>query len=142
MGGNMPLTTEFPLLIPGYFDGELSARNFACFNAQYALPLDPAKSWSLNPIGSVAAVDYLPGMAQAGSFNSGVGMGLGYRSHSGAWEALASYGYGFEAIRSSGRGGQSVGFFLQIDLEARHPGRPSELDDFRGFLHLNPANSP
>ena len=64
----------------------------------------------------------------------GVGIGLGYRSRSGAWQALASYGYGFEAIRSDGRGGQSIGIMLQIDLEARHPGGPSKLDDFRGFL--------
>jgi hypothetical protein len=134
LGGDMPLTSEFPLLIPGYFDGELSARNFACFNAQYTLPLDPSKRWSLNPIGSVAEVDYLPGMAQPGHFNSGAGIGLGYRSRSGAWEALATYGYGFEAIRSDGRGGQTVGILVQIDLEARHPGNSSKLDDFRGFL--------
>ena len=134
LGGNMPLTSEFPLLIPGYFDGELSARNFVCFNAQYAIPLDAAKRWSLNPMGAIATVDYAPGMAQPGHFNSGAGIGLGYRSRSGAWQALASYGYGFEAIRSGGRGGQSIGILLQIDLEARHPNRPSKLDDFRGFL--------
>ena len=134
LGGNMPLTSEFPLLIPGYFDGELSARDFACFNAQYTIPLDAAKRWSLNPIGSIATVDYAPGQAQPGHFNSGAGIGLGYRSRSGAWQALASYGYGFEAIRSDGRGGQSIGLLLQIDLEARHPNRPSKLDDFRGFL--------
>jgi hypothetical protein len=96
--------------------------------------LDASKQWSLSPIGSVATVDYLPGMAQGDHFNSGAGLGLGYRSRSGTWEVLASYGYGFEAIRSEGRGGQSVGILVQIDLEAAHPGRPSKLDDFRGFL--------
>jgi len=134
LGGIMPMTSEFPLMIPGYFDGELSARHFACFNAQYTLPLDASKRWSLSPIGSVATVDYLPGMAQGGHFNSGAGLGLGYRSRSGTWEVLASYGYGFEAIRFEGRGGQSLGILVQIDLEAAHPGRPSKLDDFRGFL--------
>jgi hypothetical protein len=134
LGGNMPMTSEFPLLIPGYFDGELSARDFACFNAQYTLPLDAAKRWSLNPMGSIATVDYLPGMAQPGHFNSGAGLGLGYRSRSGVWQALASYGYGFEAIRSDGRGGQNIGILLQIDLEARHTGGPSKLDDFCNFM--------
>jgi hypothetical protein len=134
MGGDMPLTSEFPLMIPGYFDGELSARNFACFNAQYALPLDASKRWSLNPIGSIATVDYVPGMAQPSHFNSGAGIGLGYHSRSGVWDAVASYGYGFEAIRSNGRGGQSIGFLLQINLEGRHPGTPSGLDDFRNVL--------
>jgi hypothetical protein len=134
LGGNMPMTSEFPLIIPGYFDGELSARNFACFTAQYTLPLDTAKRWSLNPIGSIATVDYVPGLAQPGHFNSGAGIGLGYRSRSGVWQALASYGYGFEAIRSDGRGGQSIGILLQIDLGSRHPNGPSKLDAVTGFL--------
>jgi hypothetical protein len=134
LGGSLPLASEFPLIIPGYFDGELSARNFACFTGQYTLPLDAAKRWSLNPIGSVATVDYLPGLAQPGHFNSGAGLGLGYCSRSGAWQVLASYGYGFEAIRSTGRGGQSVGILLQIDLHVRHPDGPSKLDEVADFL--------
>lgn len=137
LGGDTPVTSEFPLVIPGYFYGELSARDFACFNAQYAIPLGASKRWSLNPIGSIATVDYLPGMAQSSHFNSGLGLGIGYHSESGAWEVLGSYGYGFEAIRTEGRGGQSVGLLLQYDFGARHPGRPSALDDFRGFFQGN-----
>jgi hypothetical protein len=87
----------------------------------------------LSPIGSVATMDYLPGLEQPGHFNSGVGLGLGYRSPDGMWQVLASYGYGFEAIRSDGRGGQAVGIFCQINLEAHHP-RPSELDRSINFL--------
>jgi len=145
LGGDMPMISEFPLIIPGYFDGELSARNFACFTAQYTLPLDAAKRWSLEPIGSIATVDYLPGMAQPGHFNSGVGMGLGYRSRSGVWQAVASYGYGFEAIRSNGRGGQSISILMQINLGTRHPNGPSTMDKATSFLRdslLNPGNSP
>jgi len=134
LGGNLPMTSEFPLLIPGYFDGELSARDFACFTGKYTLPLDAARKWSLNPIGSVATVDYLPGLAQPGHFNSGVGLGLGYRSRSGVWQAVASYGYGFEAVRSNGRGGQSIGLLMQINLGVRHPNGPSTVDDFASFL--------
>jgi hypothetical protein len=134
LGGNLPLASEFPLSIPGYFDGELSARNFACFTAQYTLPLDAAKRWSLNPMGSVATADYVTGLAQAGHFNSGVGMGLGYKPRSGSWQAVASYGYGFEAIRSGGRGGQSVGILMEINLGARHPNGPSRLDHITGFM--------
>ena len=139
LGGNMTMASEFPLIIPGYFDNELSARNFACFNTQYTLPLDAAKQWSLNPIGSIASVDYVPGQAQPGHFNSGVGLGLGYRSRSGAWQALGGYGYGFEASRSGDRGGQSIYLMLQIDLGARHPGASTKMDDFTGFLrsHFN-----
>jgi len=132
LGGTLPLATEFPLVIPGYFDGELSARDFACFTAQYTFPLDAAKRWSLQPIGSLATVDYLPGLAQQGHFNSGVGMGLGYKSKH--WRAVASYGYGFEAIRSEGRGSQSVSVFIEINLGSRHPGGPSDLDHITSFF--------
>ena len=134
LGGTLPMGTEFPLSIPGYFDGELSARNFACFTGQYTLPLDAAKRWSLNPLGSIATVDYVTGLGQPGHFNSGVGIGLGYRSRSGTWQLMASYGYGFEAIRSNGRDGQSVGLVLQIDLGSSHPNGPSRMDTITGFL--------
>jgi hypothetical protein len=133
LGGNLPMISEFPLLIPGYFNEELSARSFVCFTSQYTFPLDPDKRWSLSPIGSVATMDYLPGMEQPGHFNSGAGVGLGYRPRSGLWQVLATYGYGFEAIRSDGRGGQAVGIFCQIDLESRHP-RSSELEEGINFL--------
>jgi len=134
VGGNLPMSSEFPLIIPGYFEGELSARDFICVNGQYTIPLDPDKRWSLNPIGSIATMDYVAGMSQPGHFNSGAGLGLGYQSRSGAWRMMASYGYGFEAIRSDGRGGQSIGLFLEINLEARHPNRSSELDHVTRFL--------
>jgi hypothetical protein len=134
VGGNLPMGSEYPLIIPGYFEGELSARDFACLTGQYAIPLDPGKRWSVNPIASIATMDYVPGMSQPGHFNSGAGVGLGYQSRSGAWRAMASYGYGFEAIRSDGRGGQSIGISLEINLEATHPGRPSELEHITRFL--------
>lgn len=134
LGGTLPLVAEYPLVIPGYFDGELSARNFACFTGQYTLPLDAGKRWSLQPIGSIATVDYLPGLAQRGHFNSGVGIGLGYRAKSGAWRAVASYGYGFEAIRDDGRGAESVSVFVEINLGAKHPGAPTRLDHITSFF--------
>jgi len=134
LGGNLPLISEFPLVIPGYFNEELSAQRFVCVTAQYSFPLDPARQWSLKPIGSVAEMDYLPGLGQPGNFNSGAGLGLGYRSRTGMWQVLATYGYGFEAVRSSGRGGQSVGIFCQINLEARHSAHSSELDRSINFL--------
>jgi hypothetical protein len=134
VGGNLIMGSEFPLVIPGYFEGELSARDFLCLNGQYTIPLDPDKRWSLNPIGSIATMDYAPGMSQPGRFNSGAGIGLGYQSRSGSWRALASYGYGFEAIRSSGRGGQSIGFSLEINLEAKHPNQSSEMEHITRFL--------
>jgi hypothetical protein len=134
LGGNLPLASEFPLSIPGYFYQELSARNFISFNAQYTVPLNADRTWSISPMGALAVVDYLPGLSQPGAFNSGAGLALGYRAHSGLWQVMASYGYGFEAIRSSGRGGQSVGIFFEMNFHATRPGGPTELDRAIGFF--------
>jgi hypothetical protein len=134
LGGDLPLASEFPLSIPGYFYQEISARDFVSFTARYTVPLNASHTWSLSPEGAVAAVEYIPGLAQRGAVNSGVGLGIGYRSRSGVWQALLSYGYGFEADRFENTGGQTLGFLCQINLGARHPGGPTELDNFIGFL--------
>jgi hypothetical protein len=140
LGGNLPLGSEFPLLIPGYFYDELSARSFATFSAGYTLPLDPAKRWQFLAYGAAAELDYLPGLAQPGHFNSGLGLGVGYRSPTGSWQIQTSYGYGFEAIRDSGRGGQSIGFLLQFDLQAEHRSghllNPGDPNTSRGMIHF------
>jgi hypothetical protein len=120
LGGDLPLSSEFPLILPGYYYQEISARQFVNLVGQYSLPITPSKRWSLTTIGAVADVDYLPGLEQPGCVHSGVGLGLNYKSPSGAFNFLAGYGYGFQAIRSNGRGGHSIGIFCQIDLEAYH----------------------
>lgn len=133
LGGDLPLAAEFPLAIPGYFYQELSASSFACVNARYSVPLNPAKTWSLSPVGAVAAIESISGLREPRHVNSGAGLEAGYRSPKGIWQVGATYGYGFGA-RPDGRGGQSIGILCQINLEARHPGGPSELDQFRGYL--------
>jgi hypothetical protein len=142
LGGNLPLSSEFPLEIPGYFYDELSARSFVTMTAEYSVPVDPGKQWRISGVGSVAELQYTPGLEQDGRFNSGAGISLGYRSHTGTWQIVGSYGYGFEAIRSDGRGGQNIGILCQIDLNARRaantllqPDSPSEFQDAMRFLH-------
>jgi len=134
LGGTLTMASEFPLSIPGYFYQELSARNFVCFNAQYTVPLNADKTWLVSPMGALAVVDYLPGLAQPGAFNSGAGLAFGYRARSGVWQVMASYGYGFEAIRSDGRGGQAIGLFFEMNFHATRPGGPTELDRAIGFF--------
>jgi hypothetical protein len=139
LGGNLPLSSEFPLEIPGYFYQELSAVSFVNFAGEYSLPLDPAKQWRVNLVGAVADLDYTPGLEQNGHFNSGAGIGMGCRSKTGTWQVQASYGYGFEAIRSSGRGGQSIGILCQMDLNARRAASshlsPDSPSYFQKFVH-------
>src|SRR5258707_1797343 len=40
IGGVLPLASEFPLTLPGYYYQELSATRFVLFNGNYYLPLD------------------------------------------------------------------------------------------------------
>jgi hypothetical protein len=123
LGGDLPLCSEFPLILPGYAYQEISAERFVALTLQYSIALDPAKRWSLAPIASVACVDYLPGFEQGDNVNSGVGLGIGYRSPSGIWTWRVEYGYGFEAERTHGRGAQSIGLLCQIDLGAYKSGK-------------------
>ncbi|MGH7992786.1 MAG: hypothetical protein ACREDQ_04670 [Limisphaerales bacterium] len=116
LGGFLPLVSEFPLSLPGYYFQEISARNFALLNANYLLPLDPKNRWDLDLNVSSAFVDYLPGENQPGNWLSGVGGGIFYRSPSDRLKIMATYGYGIDAIRSRGRGANNVGILIQLDL--------------------------
>jgi hypothetical protein len=124
LGGMLPFSSEFPLMLPGYYFQELSAKRFALLNGQYRFPLDRKNRWRMFAVGSVAKLDYLDGLEQPGTWHYGVGTGIGYKSPSGTWQALASYSYGFNAIRGRDRGAQSIGFLVQWDLEARNRTRP------------------
>ena len=138
LGGNLPLSAEFPLLIPGYFYEELSATTFATLSGEYSVPLDAAKHWNLAAYGAIAEMDYLPGLSQPGHMNSGVGIGMTY--HAGSWQVQTSYGYGFEAMRDGGRGGQNIGILVQYDLEAHERAKPianpNSPNQSRGLIHF------
>ncbi|HEU5397585.1 MAG TPA: hypothetical protein VFV81_10470, partial [Verrucomicrobiae bacterium] len=130
LGGFLPLIAEYPLSIPGYYYQEISARQFVLFNANYLVPLDDEKRWSLDVNAATAFVDYLPGVQQPGNWLSGVGGGILYRSPSNRWKIMFDCGYGVDAIRSWGRGAYSAGFLIQFDLGAKrgenfNPARPS-----------------
>lgn len=117
LGGVLPLAAEFPLSLPGYYYQEISARRFVMIGANYILPLDDAKRWSLIGQLTTAGVDYIDGLSQPGSWHSGVGGGVVYQSAAQTWKLLLGYAYGVDAIRSDGRGAHSIGFLLQFDLE-------------------------
>jgi hypothetical protein len=118
LGGMLPYTKEFPLIIPGYYFQELSAKSFGLVNLYYGVPLDSARNWHWFGTGAAAVVDYVDGTGQPGAFNSGVGTGLGYTAPSRRWKLLSEFGYGFEAERSNGRGGYSLGFAFQYNFGA------------------------
>jgi hypothetical protein len=138
LGGFLPLVSEFPLTLPGYYYQEISARQFVLFNGNYLIPLDKSQRWSLDANVSSAFVDYLPGEAQPGNWLSGVGGGILYRSQSDRFKIMLTCGYGVDAIRSGGRGAESVGLLMQWDLEKTRGEKfnPAQPNRWRGWQWL------
>ena len=120
LGGFLPLIAEYPLSLPGFYFQELSARNFALVNASYLVPIAPDQRWNLEFNAATADIDYLSGTEQAGDWVSGVGAGILYRAPSDRFKCIVAYAYGIDAIRSSGRGANSVSILIQFDLEKSH----------------------
>lgn len=116
LGGSLPFASELPLDLPGYYFQEISARRFIQFSGKAMFPITPGKSWNLALQAATALVDYTTGLEQPGSWHSGGGGGIVYRSPKGGWQVSAGYAYGIDALRSSGRGAQSVSILIQHDF--------------------------
>ncbi len=121
LGSALQLASEFPLYLPGYYSGEISARQFVLVGGLYAHPIDPERRWTLNGFATTSRVDYVSGMEQPGKHHSGIG----YRSPNNIWQMIFSYGYGIDATRDGRRGTHAFGVLLQYDLEARQKLRPT-----------------
>ena len=139
LGSVLPLISEYPLSLPGYYYQEISARDFVLASGNYMIPLDKRQRWNFDLLASTAVVDYLPGTEQPGNWNSGLGGGLLYQSSS--WKIMLGYGYGVDAIRDGHRGAHSIGVLLQFDLgKAResllNPEEPSRWRGFQQFLNI------
>lgn len=137
LGALLPLVSEFPLSLPGYYYQEISAERFVLVGGNYSVALDSKNRWSLNGAIATAVVDYLPGLEQPGHWHTGLGAGVMYRSPSGTLKVLAGYAYGVDAIRTHGRGAHSVGLLMQIDLEhARSLYYPEAPGRWRGLQRI------
>jgi hypothetical protein len=128
LGALLPMVSEFPLSLPGYYYQELSAKGFVLFGANYLIALDKAQRWSLDINGATSYVDYIPGLEQSNHENSGVGAGILYKTPS--FKVMLGYGYGVDAHRSHGRGANSIGILMQLDWskaknEMFNPAQPS-----------------
>lgn len=119
LGGVLPLASEFPLTLPGYYYQEISAERFAHFSATYVAPLSADHRWQLRLGAASAYVDYLPGFQQPGHWLTGVGPGLSFTSRSQVWRVILRYGYGFNAVRGGHEGAHSVGVLYQYNFEQR-----------------------
>ena len=118
LGGDLPMASEFPLSLPGYYYEEISASRFALLGATYIIPMSrDRKTWTASLTAASAMVEYAPGFAQRGKSHTGVGAGAAYLSHSKAWQVLGAYGYGINASRGHGNGGHTIGLLVQFDFQ-------------------------
>ena len=139
LGSVLPLISEYPLSLPGYYYQEISAQEFVLASGSYMVPLDKRQRWNFDILASTAVVDYLPGTAQPGDWHTGLGAGILYKSPS--WKIMVGYGYGVDAIRNGHRGAQSIGVLLQFDLgQAKesllNPEQPSRWRGFQQMLDI------
>ncbi len=117
LGGTFTLASEFPLVLPGYYEGELSARDFVLVGGSYAVPLDAGRHWQLGIGASSARITWTPGLEQGRAWNSGVSAKLAYAPGTQSWKASLVYGHAFDAIRGGHYGADSVSVLMQFDLE-------------------------
>lgn len=133
LGAFLPLISEFPLSVPGYYYQEISSRSFLLVSGNYLLPLEKKLRWNLNFTAATAVVDYSPGLKQPGKTHSGFGTGVLYRTQ--AFKTMVGYAYGVDAIRNGDRGAHSIGVLMQLDWGQARKGlfNPATPDLWRGF---------
>lgn len=135
LGSLLPMVSEFPLALPGYYFQEISAEQFVLFGGNYIAPLDKRRRWNFTAVATTAAVDYLPGLSQPGNWHAGVGGGILYSAPS--LKVMVGYGYGAEAIRDNHRGAQTIGILMQLDLEhAKGAPLNTQPGPWRGFQRV------
>ena len=54
LGSVLPLVSEFPLSLPGYYYQEISAQEFVLAGGNYMIPLDKKQRWNLSATASTA----------------------------------------------------------------------------------------
>lgn len=116
LGGMLPFSSEFPLMIPGYYLQELTATKFLLLSGNYSVALTENSPFRLAVFGAISSLSYLEGLEYPDRSHSGIGGGITWRAPRRDWIITAFYGYGFDALRDDSLGGQMVGLLLQYDF--------------------------
>jgi hypothetical protein len=122
LGGMLTQTSEFPLVIPGYFSSEIEARKYGHVWGRAGVPLDAARRWLIDIFAAGANVAPIRGTDPGGTLHAGVGTGVQFVPPKGALHAELAYGYAPTALRGTRRGGHSVALSLEIDFVAPEVG--------------------
>ncbi len=118
LGGVLPLISEFPLVLPGYYYEELTAKSFVHLYGAYDIALDRAHRFNFRVEAASAHLDYLPGFEQSSRWQTGAGGALTFSPKKKNFQIVLRYGYGFNALRRGQEGAQSIGLLFQYDFGA------------------------
>ncbi len=114
MGGGLRLRAEFPLLLHGFYVEEVFARSFWLMNFAYRFPIWPGQDLvHLQLLADVAQVNYIQGHQLPRSTLAGVGVNLSVAVTK-RIDLVVGYGYGINAPRGNGFGGQEFDAQFQL----------------------------
>jgi hypothetical protein len=114
LGGGLRMRAEFPLLLHGYYVDEVFARRFVLANLSYRFPIWPGQDRvQLEVLGDYARVHFLAGHRLPRSNLAGVGVNLSWAVTKDV-TLVVGYGYGINAPRDHGYGGQELGVLLEF----------------------------
>jgi len=114
LGSELPFRSEFPLILHGYFFEEVFAKRFWLVNASYRLPIWPGqRSVFLRFSGDLAGVQYIPGHELPRDRLGGAGVDLSV-AFTPRVTMVVGYGYGFDAPRNGGFGGQMIYALIEV----------------------------
>lgn len=121
LGGQLTQNAEFPLVLPGYFNQEIPAHQYAHFWARGGVPVTRSRKVYANLLAAVADVSPARGSDPGGVWHAGFGAGLEFSPRDGALHAELSYGFSPTALRGGRRGGHSLALTAEIDFLSPDP---------------------
>jgi hypothetical protein len=116
LGGMLTQTSEFPLILPGYFGQEISASRFVHVWGHTALSIAGSKRFALNLTAAFASVSPLYGTDPGGKYHAGLSAGLGYAPENGPVHLELDYGYAPTALRGTHRGADAIALTAEYDF--------------------------
>jgi len=125
LGGMGTLTSEFPLVLPGYFTQEISARRFVHAWGRTAVPFPGSDRYFIDLAAAGASVGPIPGTDPGAARHVGFSVGASYAPKLGGLHGQLAYGYAPTALRGTRRGAHSAALSVEIDFLApaeRAPG--------------------
>ncbi len=114
LGGGLPFRSDFPLILHGYYGGEVFANRFWLANLSYRFPIWPdSQRVRLQISADYAQVDYLSGHALPRTQLRGLGLDL-LVAVTAQSVVVFGYGYGVDAPRGTSFGGHEASILIEV----------------------------